>query len=72
VKEQPKFDARLVRVQQAARYLGISPWSLRNMIQKGELQYVQFGDPRLEDDRTPWLLDMRDLDRLISTRKKKM
>jgi hypothetical protein len=54
---------RLLKVRQAAIYLSISPWSLRRLVQTQQLRIV-----RLED-RGPWLLDVRDLDQFIETRK---
>jgi excisionase family DNA binding protein len=54
---------RLVKVKEAAAYLSISPWSLRKLIQCQELPIVRL------QDRGPWLLDVRDLDRFVDARK---
>jgi len=54
---------RLVKVKEAAAYLSISAWSLRKLIQSQELPIVRL------QDRGPWLLDVRDLDRFVEGRK---
>jgi excisionase family DNA binding protein len=54
---------RLVKVKEAAAYLSISPWSLRKLVQGQEIPIVRL------QDRGPWLLDVRDLDRFIEGRK---
>jgi excisionase family DNA binding protein len=52
-----------VKVKEAAAYLSISAWSLRKLIQSQELPIVRL------QDRGPWLLDVRDLDRFVEGRK---
>jgi excisionase family DNA binding protein len=54
---------RLVKVKEAAAYLSISPYSLRKLVQSQELPIVRL------QERGPWLLDVRDLDRFIEGRK---
>ena len=54
---------RLLKVKEAATYLSISPWSLRKLVQGQEIPIVRL------QDRGPWLLDIRDLDRFIEGRK---
>jgi excisionase family DNA binding protein len=54
---------RLVKVKEAAAYLSISPWSLRKLVQGQEIPIVRL------QDRGPWLLDVRDLDRFVEARK---
>jgi excisionase family DNA binding protein len=54
---------RLVKVKEAAAYLSISPWSLRKLVQSQEIPIVRL------QDRGPWLLDLRDLDRFVEARK---
>ena len=63
-KEQPS-PRRLLRLAEAADYLHISPWSLRGIIQRGELPIVKPG----ESGRGPWLLDRVELDRWIERTK---
>jgi excisionase family DNA binding protein len=57
------FAPRLLKTQQAARYLGISAWKLRNLVQSGEIAYIP------GDGTTPWLFDKQDLDSWIERRK---
>ena len=54
---------RLLKVKQAAAYLSISPCTLRKLVQGQQLRIVKL------DDRGPWLLDVRELDQFIETRK---
>jgi excisionase family DNA binding protein len=54
---------RLMRVREAARYLAMSPGSIRAMVQRGELKAVMPGN------NAPWLLDVQDLNRWIETHK---
>lgn len=54
---------RLLKTRQAARYLGISAWKLRNLVQAGEIGCI------LGDGTSPWLFDLQDLDSWIERRK---
>ena len=54
---------RLLRLKEAARYLSLSPWKLRLIIQSGQLPIVKYGE------NAPWLLDVRDLDGWIDRNK---
>jgi excisionase family DNA binding protein len=63
-KDRPK-PRRLLRVAEAAEYLHISPSTLRGIIQRGELPIVKLG----ENDHSPWLLDVRDLDEWVNRTK---
>ena len=62
----PHLDTRprLLRTGAAARYLGIGTKALRTLILRGELPYVQ-----LQPGNSPFLLDVKDLDRFIEQRK---
>ena len=51
---------RLVKVKQAAAYLGISPWKLRNFVQQGKIHFIEDGG-----GKSPWRFDVRDLDEYI-------
>jgi excisionase family DNA binding protein len=65
-RRRPPLEAkerRLLKVKEAAQYLSISPWSLRKLVQAQELPIVRL------QERGPWLLDLRDLDRFIEGRK---
>lgn len=55
---------RLMRCAQAARYLGIGAKAIRALILRGDLPYVQ-----MKPGNSPFLLDVRDLDRFIEGRK---
>jgi excisionase family DNA binding protein len=50
---------RLLRTKQAAAYLGVSAWKLRQLGQTGQLAYIADGDG------SPWRFDLCDLDDYI-------
>jgi excisionase family DNA binding protein len=56
---------RLLRTPAAAKYLGLSTWQLRKMINDGNLPYVQ------DKEGGPYMLDIVDLDKWIEQRKTK-
>ena len=53
----------LVRVREAAEYLGSSPWKIRQPIADRRIPFVQDGDG-------PFWLDIRDLDSFIERNKR--
>ncbi len=53
---------RLLNIHQAGEYLSLSPWTIREMIWRGELPEVRMGR-RL-------LVDQRDLDALVDRNKR--
>jgi excisionase family DNA binding protein len=55
---------RLLRTKQAAEYLNLSPWKLRQLIAYGQLPVVQ------AEEGSPFLLDIRDLDGYIERNKR--
>jgi excisionase family DNA binding protein len=55
---------RIVKTKQAAHYLGVSAWKLRNLVQAGELACI------IGDGTSPWLFDIRDLDDWIERQKR--
>lgn len=57
-------EPRLLRTSQAARYLGLGSKAIRALIVSGILPYVQ-----LKPGNSPFLLDKKDLDRFIESRK---
>jgi excisionase family DNA binding protein len=61
---QPAAGVRLLRTRDAARYLGLGEKAVRQLILEGELDFVQ-----LRPGNSPFLLDVRDLDRFIESRK---
>ncbi len=60
----PAVTTRLLRTRDAARYLGLGAKGVRQLILSGELPYVQ-----LRPGNSPFLLDVRDLDRFIESHK---
>ena len=64
-KPQP-ISRRLLRLKPAADYVSLSYWTLRRMIQEGELPVVQTGA------NAPWLVDVRDLDFWIEKNKTRL
>lgn len=57
---------RLLRLKPAAEYVSLSTWTLRRMIQQGELPAVITGEG------APWLVDVQDLDEWISSKKMRL
>ena len=50
---------RLVRLKEAAAYLSLSPWKLRNLVWAGRLPVVQ------DCEGSPFLFDQYDLDSYV-------
>lgn len=63
-KAQASTGRRLLRLKPAAEYLSVSPWTLRRVIQGGEIAFVQIVE------NGPWLVDRADLDRFIESKKR--
>ena len=61
---KPSIAKRVLRVREAAHYLGISPWKLRRLVQDGLLPIVQ------DRDEGPWRVDVYDLDAYIDRHKR--
>ena len=59
---KPSIAKRVLRVREAAHYLGISPWKLRRLVQDGLLRTIE--------DEGPWRLDLYDLDAYIECHKR--
>jgi excisionase family DNA binding protein len=57
---------RALKTNDAAAYLGISPWKLRRLVQSGEISYIS------GEGTSPWLFDKQELDRWIESRKQKL
>jgi excisionase family DNA binding protein len=62
--ERLTIAPRLLRTNQAARYLGLGSKAIRQLIFSGQLPYVQ-----MKPGNSPFLLDRRDLDRFIEMHK---
>jgi excisionase family DNA binding protein len=62
--------SRLLSLQEAARYLGVSSWTVRDLVANGTLPRVTLpGGTARGSGLRRVLLDRRDLDRLIETNK---
>ena len=61
---RPVLNRRLLRSVEAADYLSVSVWTLRRLIQNGELPVVQHGEAG------KFLVDIRDLDGFIERHKR--
>jgi|GEM_PF-4878440 len=59
-KSAPNPPPRLLRLRQAAEYLGRSPKAVRCMVKRGELPVI-----KSDSGRGAWLLDIADLNRWI-------
>jgi excisionase family DNA binding protein len=60
----PPIDPRLLDVHAAARYLGVSAWTIRDLLAAGELARVTIPGPGGRDLRRV-LVDRVDVDRLV-------
>jgi hypothetical protein len=66
--QQPPEEApRVLNLRAGAKYLGISYWSLRDLVLAGHVPAVRLPCPRARDGRMMrrMLVDRRDLDALI-------
>jgi len=61
---QTLVPRRLLDVTEAGQYLGVSHKVIRHLVQAGELPYIQ----RIRG-RSPYLIDIRDLDQWIDLNK---
>jgi excisionase family DNA binding protein len=64
VQRGGEISARLLDVDDAARYLGMSDKAIRELIADGELPYIQ-----KIPARSPYLLDVKDLDKWVEKNK---
>lgn len=62
---RPEPSPRLLRVRDAARYLSVGAKAVRAAILRGEIPAIQLKP----GGNSPFLLDVRDLDRWIETNK---
>ena len=44
--EELQMENKVVRTKEAAKYLAISPWKLRNLAHEGRVAYISDGDAR--------------------------
>ena len=64
-KQESLPNSRLLRCVDAARYLRTGKKRILQLIAAGELPYVQLSDHA----NSPFLIDIRDLDRFVEARK---
>jgi excisionase family DNA binding protein len=60
------MEPRLLKSKEAAKYLGMSTWKLRNLTQQGRIPYIPG-----ESSTAPWLYDREDLDKYIRSAKRR-
>jgi hypothetical protein len=63
-KTQP-ITRRLLRLKPAADYVSMSTWTLRRLIQQGEI-------PVIQRENAPWLVDVEDLNGWIERSKQRL
>jgi excisionase family DNA binding protein len=54
---------RLLRLKPAAEYLSVSAWTLRRLVQEGQIPVVK------THENAPWLVDVKDLDAWVERAK---
>jgi excisionase family DNA binding protein len=65
----PSLPPRLVSLTQAAAYLGVSKWTVRDWISAGDLPAVKLPARGDQERLRRVLVDVQDLDRLIEQSK---
>jgi len=58
---------RVLKSKEAAQYLAISLWKLKNLVQSGDLPYLPGESPS-----APWRFDVKDLDNYVEKAKVKL
>ncbi|MGO9274291.1 MAG: helix-turn-helix domain-containing protein [Terriglobia bacterium] len=38
------MESKVMRTREAAKYVGVSPWKLRNLVHEGRVAYISDGD----------------------------
>ena len=56
----PPVQPRLLRIREAAEYLRMSAWQIRQLVQAGRIAYIPGNG-----ETSPWLFDRNDLDAFI-------
>jgi excisionase family DNA binding protein len=56
-------ERRLLKVKQAAEYLGCSPFKIRRLAHDGELAIIE------DCPGSPWRIDIKDLDKWVDSHK---
>lgn len=60
----PVISKRLLDVKDAGAYLGVSHWTVRDLLNQGQIPYCRIG--------RKILLDLRDLDKFVEGLKEKI
>ncbi len=63
LSREPTVTPRLLSIQQAADFLGVSYWTMRDLLDNGTVKRVRLPVGRREVRRV--LVDAKDLDRLV-------
>lgn len=73
VDQPDKQSARILDLHQSATYLGISYWTMRDLVNAGRIPTVKIPSVRAGDGRPirRILVDIRDLDLLIDGNKER-
>jgi hypothetical protein len=71
--KQDKESVRVLNLSKAAEYLGVSYWTMRDLVQAGIIATVKIPSVRAGDGRPirRILVDIRDLDAFISGNKER-
>ena len=59
---ESQFRPRLLSTEDAAEYLAVSPWQIRQLVHEGKL-------PAIRSGARSWRFDLRDLDSYIDAQK---
>jgi hypothetical protein len=59
-------QTRVLRVIPAAKYIGVSPWKLRQLVQRGVFCLVD------HEENAPWRLDKAELDYWLDRNKTRL
>jgi excisionase family DNA binding protein len=62
MREAAGLEPRMIRIAEAASYLGMSPRQLRRMVRAGEISFTK----AILGKGGPWLFDRMELDRWIA------
>jgi excisionase family DNA binding protein len=64
MRQSTIITPRIVKTKQAANYLAVSAWKLRNLVQSGEIACI------ISEGTSPWLFDIHDLNNWIERHKR--
>jgi excisionase family DNA binding protein len=64
MRQSTIISPRVLKTKDAARYLAVSAWKLRHIVQSGEIACI------ISEGTSPWLFDLRDLNHWIERNKR--